>query len=262
MEVKDFHGLPNFGNTCWFNAIFQLLKSLATQERSVQDLVDNFDGFYDHPTRKCVEWVCNQLNVRFGEQQDAEEMLCKIFCTFKCDVVIGYDHSARLQHIPLGTCKETLAEAVLMFGGQSRGGHWTAARKLNGEWYVFDDSIVIKKNPDWSRVTLVLRSSGLCKASDFKVSQTQHHSDLPQPSHVPTSQNTMESTEEQSIPNAGAVNSYPHKRSEGAECIFNNANKSPSVKCTSLQQTDAEFIHLLATRISSLFDDVPTQHHR
>lgn len=167
-RYQDFHGIPNFGNTCWFNAIFQLLKSFATKEQLVQDLVNCFDDFYDCPTKQCVEWVCEQLDIKFGKQYDAVEMLCKIFDVFKCNVRIGYDCLARLQHVALGTCKEVPAEAVLMFSGQDKSGHWTAARKLNGDWYVFDDKEVVKKSPDWSRVVLVLRDRGLYKASDFE----------------------------------------------------------------------------------------------
>nr|BBC70780.1 polyprotein [Enterovirus G] len=164
---QDFHGLPNFGNTCWFNAIFQLLKSLATKEQSVQGAVYRFGDFYKRPTPQRVKWVCKLLNIRFGEQHDAVEMLYKIFDVFKCDVIIGYDSTSRLQYVTLGTCKEVPAEAVLMFSGRNGNGHWTAARKLNGEWYVFDDETVIKKDPNWSKVVLVMRDQGTLTAEEY-----------------------------------------------------------------------------------------------
>nr|UWR86913.1 polyprotein [Enterovirus G] len=164
---KDFHGLPNFGNTCWFNAAFQLLKSLSVKEQVVQDLVDNFGNFYDQPTRQHVEWVCNKLNIQFGQQHDAVEMLCKIFATFECDIIIGYDCSSRLQYVAPGTCKEVSADAVLMFNNCYGGGHWTAARKLSGEWYVFDDQKVTRREPNWLKVVLILRDQGLLRASDY-----------------------------------------------------------------------------------------------
>nr|BCD33953.1 polyprotein [Enterovirus G] len=165
-EQRGFRGIPNFGNTCWFNAIFQLLKSLAIREPSVQGLVYRFGDFYKRPTPQRVKWMCKLLNIKFGEQHDAVEMLYKIFDVFKCDVVIGYDSSSRLQYVTLGTCKEVPAEAVLMFNGHNGSGHWTAARKLNGEWYVFDDETVIKKDPNWSKAVLVMRSQGFLTKDD------------------------------------------------------------------------------------------------
>nr|BBC70783.1 polyprotein [Enterovirus G] len=166
-EQHVFRGIPNFGNTCWFNAIFQLLKSLAIKEQSVQGIVYRFGDFYRRPTPQRVKWVCKLLNIKFGEQHDAVEMLYKIFDVFKCDVVIGYDDSSRLQYVTLGTCKEVSAEAVLMFSGRSGSGHWTAARKLNGDWYVFDDEIVVRRDPNWSKVVLIMRGQGRLTLSDF-----------------------------------------------------------------------------------------------
>ncbi|QBJ04613.1 MAG: polyprotein [Torovirus sp.] len=167
-SFQNAHGLPNFGNTCWFNALYQLLKSFAVKEQIVQDLVNCFDDFYECPTRQCVEWVCDQLGVVFGEQYDAVEMLVKIFDVFKCNVRVGYDCLARLQQVALGSCREVPADAVLMFFGRDKSGHWVAARRLCGVWYTFDDKVVTKKDPDWSKVVLVLRERGLFKATDFE----------------------------------------------------------------------------------------------
>nr|BBC70787.1 polyprotein [Enterovirus G] len=175
-EQQAFRGIPNFGNTCWFNAIFQILKSLATKEQTVQGIVYRFGDFYRRPTPQRVKWVCKLLNIKFGEQHDAVEMLYKIFDVFKCDVIIGYDSSSRLQYVTLGTCKEVSAEAVLMFSGRSGSGHWTAARKLDGCWYIFDDEIVIKRDPDWSKVVLVVRDQGYLTSNDHDHSERTEES--------------------------------------------------------------------------------------
>lgn len=170
---QDAHGLPNFGNTCWFNALYQLLKSFAAREQIVVDLLNCFDDFYECPTSQCVEWVCEQINVEYGKQHDAVEMLMKIFDVFKCDARVGFDCLARLQQVNLGSCVEVPADAVLMFTGKDQSGHWTAARKINGTWYTFNDNVVTMKEPVWSSVVLVLRDRGLFKSHDYEMPRSR-----------------------------------------------------------------------------------------
>uniref|UniRef100_P0C6V7 Replicase polyprotein 1ab n=1 Tax=Berne virus TaxID=11156 RepID=R1AB_BEV len=165
---QQYHGLPNFGNTCWFNALYQLLKSFSEKEQCVNDLLNCFDDFYDCPTSQCVEWVCEQLGVQFGQQQDAVEMLMKVFDVFKCDVRVGFDCLSRLQQVNCGFCVEVPAQAVLMFSGKDQCGHWTAARKIVDKWYTFDDNHVVQKDPVWQNVVLVLRDRGIFRSADFE----------------------------------------------------------------------------------------------
>jgi len=80
--MQNIIGLPNFGNSCYFNSIMQLLKPIhdyiSNKTNNIEDLLPYYESYYNQD--KLLEMyvkIMKKLNSN-GEQQDAGEALLDI----------------------------------------------------------------------------------------------------------------------------------------------------------------------------------------